>query len=1040
MAQQASGAEIVVGWTDSANLPFYQPNADGSPGGFAPELARILASETGLPLRFRQYDTEGDLVAAQAQGETNLLPGTADLPALRLTNKFSARVGTTRVRLAVHIDDVAKINTDSLSDLRIGVVSPATGHATSTIGEQNTIVEFTSFGDAVLSVLAKQTDAILTTDSLVYGMSHATRLDDRLVVVGAPFAEFERFVAVHDDSAGDLLRPVSAALARLEADGRLETLRQRFFISVPEPSPDVLKVGVSNFPPYTIIGRNGEYSGYGVESLKVLADRAGLTLELISVTNDEWAEGPGPGRYDILPEMSKNAKRAEKMDFTVPLEVAEFTVFYRDGDQEVAGITDLRSRDVGVLNVGITPGLAEEHGLDATRYNSPQELLDALLEGEVSAVIFLKSAFQNLLADQGQTRNIRMVSPSILTTERAIALRFGLGGVRERLNAQIPTFLASQQYRSLRQKYFSGTSFWSPERQRLALIAGLIGGIALLVYSYMNLRARRLADRLNAQTQAISSRLTAVMNAAESGILGFDRKHHVAVANPKALHILGGADRAQPFDWPDEIKFVDPQDMKPFEASRNPINRALVGQTLKVESAIMTRSEGVDPRYVRLSSASLDAEASPDIGTVVIIDDVSEQERNRQQVERSSRLDALGQLTGGIAHDFNNLLATIEYAIQLAQGTDDAEARQGYHTTALNSVRRGANLTNRLLAFAKRQPGLAKSALVDDVLADFAELARPTIEENIKLKFLTDDNDLWVFGDVAQLENALLNLVLNSRDAMLRSGKGDSIIIKARGVAEIEADKALLEEDPHSYIAKGLHQEHADARAREDGFAYRYVEIAVTDNGPGMAEEVMRRAIDPFFTTKDTNSGTGLGLSMVYGFVQQANGELRIYSEVGHGTTVRLILPRGTREGARENPVERLPIPRGIGQTVLVVEDEAALLNMMRDIVGSLGYRVEAASNGQDALDRIKSGDTIDLLLTDVVMPGGLGGFDLARSARKLRPDLPVIYMSGYTGFSPEEMGDVVAPLVQKPSPPNIIALTIDNALREEPQRRLNVR
>lgn len=551
-----------------------------------------------------------------------------------------------------------------------------------------------------------------------------------------------------------------------------------------------------------------------------------------------------------------------------------------------------------------------------------------------------------------------------------------------------------------------------------------------MVFSFLKSRARRQAEDLNLETQALSSRLTAVMNAAESGILGFTRDRQVAVANPKALHILGGLDRNPPFDWPDEIKFVDPDDMNPFTAGESPIERALSGKTLKLESAIMTRKKAVDPRYVRLSSAKLDEAESPDIGTVIIIDDISEQERNRQQVERSSRLDALGQLTGGIAHDFNNLLATIEYAIQLAQNTDDPETRLGYHTTALNSVRRGANLTNRLLAFAKRQPGLARSALVDDVLGEFAELSRPTIEESIKLEFRADDEDLWVFCDVAQLENALLNLVLNSRDAMIRSGQGDTITLTARGVAEIEADEVLRQEDPHSYIAKGLHSEHAADLAREDGFAYRYVEIAVSDNGPGMENEVMRRAIDPFFTTKDTNSGTGLGLSMVYGFAQQSNGELRIYSEVGHGTTVRLLLPRGTQNGEREDPIQRLPAQLGAGQLVLIVEDEIALLKMMRDVVGSLGYKVKTASNGFDALAMISEGVPIDLLITDVVMPGGLGGFDLARSARQVKPGLPVIYMSGYTGFSPEEMGEVVAPLIQKPSPPTTIAEAINKALK----------
>ena len=443
----------------------------------------------------------------------------------------------------------------------------------------------------------------------------------------------------------------------------------------------------------------------------------------------------------------------------------------------------------------------------------------------------------------------------------------------------------------------------------------------------------------------------------------------------------------------------------------------------------MSRRDNSDPRYTRISSAPLSQDVSPEIGTVMIIDDVSEQEKNRQQVERSSRLDALGQLTGGIAHDFNNLLAAIKYAIQLSSVASDPVKREEYNDIALKSVTRGATLTQRLLAFAKRQPGLAKSRRVEDIIKELEEFMRPTIEEHIALDFIVDDPNLWVYVDVAQLENAMLNLVLNARDAIIRSGRGNRIVVKARSVAEIEADLELRNESADTYIAQGLHAEHKTDVRRQDGKAYRYVEFSVTDNGPGMDDETKRRSIDPFFTTKDTNTGTGLGLSMVYGFIQQADGEMRIYSEAGHGTTIRLLLPRGSTEGRREDPVERLPAPTGSGQVILIVEDEPDLLRIMTDLVMSLGYSVKMARNGTEALRTIRSGEPIDVLLTDIVMPGGIGGFALAEAARQARPGLPIVYMSGYTGISASEMGKVIAPLIQKPSPPYMLAEALEVAL-----------
>jgi PAS domain S-box-containing protein len=530
--------------------------------------------------------------------------------------------------------------------------------------------------------------------------------------------------------------------------------------------------------------------------------------------------------------------------------------------------------------------------------------------------------------------------------------------------------------------------------------------------------------------QDTSDLLSLIMDTAQSAIVGLNQTGEVTAINSAGRHLLGGISGDTPFPWPESIDFLETASLQPLESSHNPILRSLAGATLKGEVFLMTRVIGSEPRYVRISSAPV---TTSDLGLkcVVIFDDVSEHEKNRQQIERTSRLDALGQLTGGIAHDFNNLLATLQYAVQLALTAEAPEKRARYLDTALGSIEHGAELTKRLLAFAKQQPGTSKSQRVDDVLTDFSRLATPLIESNITVEYEQSEPNLWVFCDTAQLNNALLNLLLNARDAILRSGKGNSIKIRVQGVSEVKRDQSGAQ-DPDSYTAKGLNAEHFADLERSDNAAYRYVEFSVTDNGPGMTQEVKRRAIDPFFTTKDTNSGTGLGLSMVYGFVQQANGELRIHSELDKGTTVRLVLPRGTVFGQREAPVKREPHVRGRGETVLIVEDTTNLRTILADLISSLGYAVLTARSGEEALAFVQRGKKFDVMITDIVMPGDIGGFELARKIRALCGEVPILYMSGYTGYSESDMSDVVAPLLQKPCPPAVLAQAISEALGQE--------
>ena len=521
--------------------------------------------------------------------------------------------------------------------------------------------------------------------------------------------------------------------------------------------------------------------------------------------------------------------------------------------------------------------------------------------------------------------------------------------------------------------------------------------------------------------------LEAVIQTASSAILALDHNGRILILNDAARHVLGGLNGPPPLEWPDDIHFLEAANFAPLDASANPINRALAGLRLRNETNVMTRKSGSFNRYVRVSSASIADDDLP-VSAVIVLDDISDQEVARQQVERSSRLDALGQLTGGIAHDFNNLLAAIQYSIELAMRELPKNGTQNLLNTALGAVDRGAALSRRLLAFAKRQPGLSESRPMQGVRDEFMQLIEPTIEEAIETTFKLETPNLNIFCDIGQLENSLLNLVLNARDAIVRSGVGDKITITARGQTDVQPDASVVV--PIADSARSAEKTGTDAKdSPSDDRQYRYVEIAVSDNGPGMSEEVKRRAIDPFFTTKDTNSGTGLGLSTVYGFVRQSDGELRLYSEPGQGTTVRMILPRGTSDGRRELPVERLPSERGEGEHILVVEDEPTLLDMLTRTIEELGYRVTGVPSGGAALDELSVENDLELMLTDIVMPGGISGFELANKVRGINPDIKIVYMSGYTGYRESEMGEIIAPMLAKPCPERELAHVIRSQL-----------
>ncbi|MGO4622278.1 PAS domain S-box protein [Ensifer sp. 2TAB8] len=357
------------------------------------------------------------------------------------------------------------------------------------------------------------------------------------------------------------------------------------------------------------------------------------------------------------------------------------------------------------------------------------------------------------------------------------------------------------------------------------------------------------------------------------------------------------------------------------------------------------------------------------------IRDLTSRQRIDEELRQSQKMEAIGQLTGGLAHDFNNLLTVIVGNLEMIEARLEDQDLRHLLQEAQAAADDGAKLTAQLLAFGRRQPLAPELIDVGALVSSFANLLSRTLGETVELSTLVRGSENVVLVDVPQLQNALLNLALNARDAM-----------KSAGTLTVEVSKAMLDQD---YVLM-----YPDVRTGQ------YVLVAVSDTGSGMTEDVRRRAFEPFFTTKATGAGTGLGLSMVYGFVMQSGGHVQLYSEQGRGTTVRLFLPAATQPSQpnaaseAKGPV-REAVPRG-HETILVVEDDARVRRIVVARLLDTGYKVFEAEAGTQALQLLAEHPEVSLVFTDMIMPGGMTGSELAHHIRRFRPDMKILLTSGY--------------------------------------------
>ena len=403
----------------------------------------------------------------------------------------------------------------------------------------------------------------------------------------------------------------------------------------------------------------------------------------------------------------------------------------------------------------------------------------------------------------------------------------------------------------------------------------------------------------------------------------------------------------------------------------------------------------VQPSRTQLqqANAALEEEIQHRRKAEAMVKRFQEIEANEAQVRQAQKMEAVGQLTGGVAHDFNNILTVITGTIEiLGEAVKDRPQLVQITDMISAAAARGADLTRHLLAFGRRQPLQPRNTDVNALVIDAARLLRPTLGEQIEIELMLAHDSAPALIDPSQLSTAILNLALNARDAMPDGGK---LTLETRNVVLDESYPSMTSE-----LKPG-----------------NYVLIAVSDTGEGIPGSLLDKVFEPFFTTKEVGKGSGLGLSMVYGFVKQSNGHIKIYSEESHGTTVKLYLP------AAVGVPDELAAEAGISwdehgdESILIVEDDALVREYVVTQINRFGYHTLAAGNAAEALAIIDGPERIDLLFTDVIMPGGLNGRQLATEALKRRPELKVLYTSGYTENAIVHHGRLDAGVLLLPKP-----------------------
>ena len=850
---QTSGEPLTVAWSEI--VPLFRAEPNGRAGGFGAELMREISARAGFDIRFRKFATAEEMIRAQARGETDILPAIAALPLLAGQSDFSAPVAETSIRVFVRSEEHDLHDPATMAGVRIAIPSVPLGAEGDNLLSRNVPMQIPVGTHSLTELLRGTVDAVIASDSVTLSDAYALRLDHRIVAVGPPIRRFDRVIALNRDHA-DLLEPINAAIAALEADGTLQSLREVTQIAVPPPEPEVLTVGVYHFPPYNVVRGDGTFTGFSVETLRNLAEAAALDIEFVEISREEWGQGPGPDRYDLITQAGISDERRLRMDFSYPVDRSSFEVFVRAGERRRASSPSaLEGLRVGVEAVNQARRIAEARGLENLRVFEGQEaLLRGLIDGEVDAVIYPRQALLAEAARTGEEDAIEELEAPFHAIDRAVALRFGLGQVRERLNAVIPGYLSSSANETLRRRWLGTPAFWNDARVRWLITAlGATTAALFLLAALATLRSRRhLAERRKLAAELVEEVPIGMMVLSPQGRIEF--------ANNEIKSTPGGRKHLREGSrYVDAVREIEAAGQFDFtEQSRDWMLAELIdGASLTEHSMEFRLKSGKIFRRIirRLSDGS----------TLLIRLDVTEERNRTREIQAlNSRLahqidvanlanEELRAFAYATSHDLkaptNTSLLLLDALEQDLEGRlDDAEAK------LLNELRRSAERMARL---------------IDDVLGYTG-----AIGSELKLELL----DL----------NAVLGNVLYDLKSEIEAS-GAQVTVEDLPV--VTAHTSQMHQLFQNLISNAIKFRAPDrppkVTVRSVPAETGNVAIEVIDNGIGIDPDKTGKIFELFFRlhTRREFDGTGLGLSICQRIARNHGGRVTVRSDPGAGST-----------------------------------------------------------------------------------------------------------------------------------------------------------
>lgn len=858
---------VVVGWTEVP--PMFELDDNGEPRGFSAELMRRLAEITGIEFRFKRFNSMQTIAMAQVRGASELLPGIAPLPELKTTNLFSSPVAATRVRLFIRAEDASDEALVNPSHRKIGTVPPAVGSEPSPLLNRNINVRLPSAGTALIKLLSGEIDGVLFPEEVMNGEARGAGLDHRIVAVGPPTKKIDRVVAVHSSRA-DLLEPINAAVTELEESGELEELRQRWFFEEPPPPPDILTVGVSHFPPYQVVEADGGFTGLAVEMLRDLAERASLSLRFVEISEDLFALGPGAGGYDMLPQAGISEDRWQRYDFTRPVESDRISIFIRaDERREIHSLQDLKGKKIGVSDANMGRKTAEEwRGIRTVVFDNHDALLDGLLNGDVEAAMVTESSFRGLIDARVVGKRVRKLPKPVEKIERAIALRLGLATIRERLNAVIPAYLASNRFRQHREVWIDGKStYWSDDHvRRLVLwsLAAIILLSASLFYSVFRRRYQVARERRRFAAEVVDHLPVGLLLVSPEGIIEFaNRELKDRVPNGNQLFVEGNA-------YQEVIRsLIEQETITSDDRSQ--------AEMLKIFSG-----EGMQDGYSRefnLANGSIFVRTTKKLrsgATLFWRQDITQYREHARQIENLNR---------NLEEQIRLAMVTNEELRAFAYATShDLKAPTNTMSMAIEALTE--NLEDRLsdedehFFEVLRQTTDGMRRLIEDILIYTNTIGGDPIRDEVDL------------DDIAQKVLSALSADIQESGAEIRLG----------ALPSLQANTTQMYQLLQNLIGNAIKFRSPERKSIIDVDAVPappgQVGFKVADNGIGIAAENQGKIFQLFsrLNRQKDFAGTGLGLAICQRITLNHGGSIGLDSTPGEGTCFTILL-----EGKRDD-------------------------------------------------------------------------------------------------------------------------------------------